>query len=141
MAVETTVMRDEELLDRLASAREKLLREIRKAIKGQDDVVEQVLLSLKRAGLLTSRRGSAGGYHLTPAPEAITVGAVLRAVEGRQSPFEAGAAGNGGGDQELAGLWAEITEAVSEVVDRVTFGELVARVLERRRTGRAMYHI
>jgi MoxR-like ATPase len=46
MAVETTVIRDEELLDRLASAREKLLREIRKAIIGQDDVVEQVLLSL-----------------------------------------------------------------------------------------------
>jgi MoxR-like ATPase len=46
MAVETTVIRDEELLDKLATAREKLLREIRKAITGQDDVVEQVLLSL-----------------------------------------------------------------------------------------------
>ena len=103
--------------------------------------LEQVLLSLKRAGLLTSRRGSAGGYHLTRAPQDVTVGAVLRAVEGRQAPFEAGAAGNGGGEHELAGLWAEITDAVSEVVDRVTFGDLVARVLERRRTGRAMYHI
>ncbi len=46
MAVETTVIRDEELLDKLATAREKLLREIRKAIIGQDDVIEQVLLSL-----------------------------------------------------------------------------------------------
>ena len=46
MVVETTVMRDEELLDKLAAAREKLLAEIRKAIIGQDDVVEQVLLSL-----------------------------------------------------------------------------------------------
>ena len=46
MAVETNVLRDEELLDRLATAREGLLREIRKAIKGQDEVVEQVLLSL-----------------------------------------------------------------------------------------------
>ena len=46
MAVETNVLRDEELLDRLANAREKLLREIRKAIKGQDEVVELVLLSL-----------------------------------------------------------------------------------------------
>ncbi len=50
MAVETTVMRDEELLDRLASAREKLLREIRKAVTGQDEVVEQVLLSLFAGG-------------------------------------------------------------------------------------------
>ena len=46
MAVETNVLRDEELLDRLATARESLLREIRKAIRGQDEVVELVLLSL-----------------------------------------------------------------------------------------------
>ena len=46
MAVETTVINDEQLLDKLSSARERLLREIRKAIVGQDDVVEQVLLSL-----------------------------------------------------------------------------------------------
>lgn len=46
MAIEESVMNDEQLLDKLASARESLLREIRKAIIGQDDVVEQVLLSL-----------------------------------------------------------------------------------------------
>src|ERR687890_397529 len=46
MAVETNVLRDEDLLDRLATAREGLLREIRKAIKGQDEVIEQVLISL-----------------------------------------------------------------------------------------------
>jgi MoxR-like ATPase len=46
MAVETNVLRDEELLDRLSTAREGLHREIRKAIKGQDEVVELVLLSL-----------------------------------------------------------------------------------------------
>jgi MoxR-like ATPase len=46
MAVETNVLRDEELLDRLSAARESLLREIRKAIRGQDEVVELVLLSL-----------------------------------------------------------------------------------------------
>ena len=46
MAIEESVINDEELLDKLGSARESLLREIRKAIIGQDDVVEQVLLSL-----------------------------------------------------------------------------------------------
>src|ERR1051326_7420105 len=46
MAIEESVINDEQLLDKLASARESLLREIRKAIIGQDDVVEQVLLSL-----------------------------------------------------------------------------------------------
>jgi len=46
MAVETSIISDELLLDKLSSARDRLLREIRKAIIGQDDVVEQVLLSL-----------------------------------------------------------------------------------------------
>ena len=46
MAIEESTINDEELLDKLSYARESLLREIRKAIIGQDDVVEQVLLSL-----------------------------------------------------------------------------------------------
>jgi MoxR-like ATPase len=46
MAIEESVVNDEQLLDRLGSAREALLAEIRKSIIGQDDVVEQVLLSL-----------------------------------------------------------------------------------------------
>jgi MoxR-like ATPase len=46
MAVDTQVIRDEEVLDKLVAARENILREIRKAIIGQDEVVEQVLISL-----------------------------------------------------------------------------------------------
>src|SRR5262245_28945797 len=46
MAVETKGIRDEEVLDKLVAARESILREIRKAIIGQDEVVEQVLISL-----------------------------------------------------------------------------------------------
>ena len=97
--------------------------------------LEQVLLSLKRAGLLTSKRGSTGGYHLTRDPEEITVGAVLRAVEGTRSTFQASES------PDLADLWLEVSEAVSKVVDRVTFGELVGRARERRGRARPMYHI
>jgi Rrf2 family transcriptional regulator, cysteine metabolism repressor len=104
--------------------------------------LEQVLLALKRAGLLTSKRGSTGGYHLTRAPEEITVGAVLRAVEGGSAFEPAGQARrNGGSGHELAELWDEISEAVSRVVDRLTFGDLVTRTLERRRTAKPIYHI
>jgi Rrf2 family protein len=104
--------------------------------------LEQVLLALKRAGLLTSKRGAAGGYHLTRPPEDITVGAVLRAIEGTQAPFEVGRPDRGareGGD--LVELWEEIAEAVSKVIDRLTFGELAARVRERQSATRPMYHI
>src|SRR5215213_7736943 len=46
MAVDQLTISDEQLLDKLGTARERLLREIRKAIIGQDEVVEQVLLAL-----------------------------------------------------------------------------------------------
>ena len=89
--------------------------------------------------LLTSKRGSSGGYHLSRPPEEITVGAVLRAVEGESAPFEGlGRRGNG---YDLVELWTEIAEAVSRVVDGLTFGELASRVRERRAAAQPMYHI
>jgi len=105
--------------------------------------LEHVLLALKRAGLLTSRRGSTGGYVLRRSPEDITVGAVLRAVEGGGAPFEAlgGEHRARRAEPELAELWNEISEAVSAVVDRFTFAELAARAAHRRGAARAMYHI
>ena len=104
--------------------------------------LEQVLLALKRAGLLTSKRGSAGGYHLTRPPEDITVGDVLRAVEGAGAPFETQRRGGRSTERhDLAELWDEISSAVSKVVDQLTFGDLAARALARRSAARPMYHI
>ena len=116
------------------------------AIAGRQKIpqryLEQVLLALKRAELVTSKRGSSGGYHLTRPPDRITVGDVLRAVEGAAAPFEAltgrRPASNG---HDLHELWTEISDAVSSVVDRLTFGELASRALEREGAGRAMYYI
>jgi Rrf2 family cysteine metabolism transcriptional repressor len=103
--------------------------------------LEQVLLALKRAGLLASKRGAAGGYHLTRPPEEITVGAVLRAVEGGDAAFEAIGGQRGGSDGDLGDLWEEIGDAVARVVDGLSFEDLAVRVRERRGAGRAMYHI
>jgi Rrf2 family protein len=101
--------------------------------------LEQVLLALKRAGLLASKRGSSGGYDLTRPPEEITVGAVLRAVEGDHALFEALA--RPADDRDLVELWTDIAEAVSRVIDGLTFGELAARVRDRRAAVRPMYYI
>jgi Rrf2 family iron-sulfur cluster assembly transcriptional regulator len=106
--------------------------------------LEQVLLALKRAGLLTSKRGSSGGYHLTKPAEEITVAAVLRAVEGGSAPFETAGAARGNGRREasdLDALWREIGDAVAGVVDRWTLGDLVARAEARQAAARPMYHI
>ena len=105
--------------------------------------LEQVLLLLKRAGLLESKRGSTGGYQLVRAPGEISVGAVLRAVEGRVTALEvAGQPGNSDdADSDLGPLWREVGEAVAGVIDRTTFGELAEHARARRSPDRTVYHI
>jgi Rrf2 family protein len=124
------------------------LRPIQEIAAGQSipqRYLEQVLLQLKRAGFLESRRGSAGGYRLSRPADEVTVGAVLRAVEGGMAPRAPGGRGSGSGGSEcggdLAELWDEILRAVSTVVDRVTLEDLRRRAEERRSRARPMYHI
>jgi Rrf2 family transcriptional regulator, cysteine metabolism repressor len=106
--------------------------------------LEQVLLGLKRAGFLHSRRGSAGGYRLAKPPDQITVGALLRAVEGQVGVGFAGrtargSAGDAGGD--LIQLWRAVSEAVDTVVDGTTLEDLRRQAAERRASTKPMYHI
>jgi Rrf2 family cysteine metabolism transcriptional repressor len=106
--------------------------------------LEQVLLLLKRAGFLNSKRGSSGGYQLVRVPAGVSVGDVLRAIDGRVGALEvAGRDPADGQDSEpdLAGLWQEVADAVGAVVDRVTFGELADRARARRSPHRTVYHI
>lgn len=49
--------------------------------------LEQILLSLKAAGFITSRRGRDGGYELLKSPDRIMIGPMLRAVDGPIAPL------------------------------------------------------
>ena len=49
--------------------------------------LEQILVSLKSAGFIASKKGKGGGYMLAQAPEKITIGSVIRAVEGPLAPL------------------------------------------------------
>lgn len=51
------------------------------------EFLEQILLSLKRAGLLASRRGVSGGYALIKPPRQITLGQVIRLLDGPLAPI------------------------------------------------------
>jgi len=51
------------------------------------EFLEQILLALKRAGLLASRRGLKGGYTLIKPPADITVGQVIRILDGPLAPI------------------------------------------------------
>lgn len=50
--------------------------------------LEQIAIDLRRAGLLRSQRGAQGGYTLARAPQAITAGDVIRALEGSILPIQ-----------------------------------------------------
>lgn len=81
--------------------------------------LELILASLKQGGFVQSRRGAEGGYLLARTPESITVGEVLRFVEGKPSRHVKE------GREPLAKLWARVDAAISEVIDRTSFAELV----------------
>src|ERR1700678_2743070 len=49
--------------------------------------LEQILLSLKATGLVESKKGKGGGYTLVRPPEEITIGSVIRMVEGPLAPL------------------------------------------------------
>jgi Rrf2 family protein len=49
--------------------------------------LEQILLSLKGAGFVSSKKGKGGGYVLAQPPEKITIGSVIRAIEGPLAPL------------------------------------------------------
>jgi Rrf2 family protein len=94
--------------------------------------LEQILLALKGAGLVRSKRGVGGGYVLARPAEAITVGQIVSAVEG---PIVAGDFGephqNGACDHEgqcvLLSLWAEVGEHMRRHLDSFTLADMVAQ--------------
>ncbi len=83
--------------------------------------LELILAGLRRVGLVESRRGAEGGYLLARAPGAITVGEVLRAVEGQQGRGRPGRKS----ETPFSDLWQRVDAATSEIIDRTTFADLL----------------
>jgi len=103
--------------------------------------LEIILNELKQGGCVRSRRGAAGGYELGANPREITVGQVIRAVDGPLEPVrcvsEDGASECPLGRRcALVGLWKRAKDAVEEVYDGTTFQDLAEqeRVLEAHST-------
>jgi Rrf2 family protein len=70
-----------------AERRSMMISEIAAAQSIPRKFLEQILLELKREGLVASRRGQHGGYALLAPPERITFGQVLRLVDGPIAPL------------------------------------------------------
>jgi Rrf2 family cysteine metabolism transcriptional repressor len=84
--------------------------------------LELILAGLKQAGFVESRRGAEGGYLLARTAESLTVGEVLRFVEG---PQQGKARGKRRAETPFADMWQQVEQAVSGVVDHTTFADLL----------------
>ena len=93
--------------------------------------LELILSGLKQGGFVESRRGAEGGYMLAREPDQITVGEVLRFVEGSRNHKNGTKAT---GDTAFSDMWQSIGTAVSGVLDKTTFAELSREWKEKRST-------
>jgi Rrf2 family protein len=92
--------------------------------------LEVILNQLKQGGFVESRRGSSGGYVLTQSPATLTVGQIIRFIEGPLSPVQCIAGGSGDlcplhNDCAFLPMWDRVSEALSQVYDSTTFEDLV----------------
>lgn len=110
--------------------------------------LEQILLSLKNAGILVSKRGVGGGYSLSRPPENISLGEIFQAVEG--SPAPAICVGTDAGtkcpEQDVCGLYEvmfEVKNAISGILDNTSLKDVARRATELadRKNGALNYSI
>lgn len=93
--------------------------------------LEQLIAKLKRAGLVVGVRGAQGGYRLAKPAEEISVGEVLRVLEGDLNPVDcAEVTGDlsscSGADRCVTKLvWKRISDSINDAVDHLMLSELV----------------
>lgn len=90
--------------------------------------LELILVGLKQGGFVESRRGAEGGYLLSRPPESITVGEVLRYIDGARKSR----APKPGSSDPFSETWRRVEGAISGVIDHTTFAELVRNWRERQ---------
>jgi len=95
----------------------------------------QILLEMKRNGLIQSRRGKTGGYVLSRAPQRITLGDVLRAVQGEVMDLPCLSDPNC--PEEIKAAWRHVKTAAEDAANEITFEEICAAA----RHPSPMYHI
>jgi Rrf2 family iron-sulfur cluster assembly transcriptional regulator len=94
--------------------------------------LEQILLAVKGAGLVRSKRGVGGGYVLARRPAEITLADIVAAVEGPQLPFTEHP-DHCEGHCVLQEVWVCVSDETRRYLERVTLADLV----ERTRVGHA----
>lgn len=109
--------------------------------------LEQLVAPLRKAGLVTSVRGAQGGYMLSRPADQITVGDIIRVLEGpigySDCATEVGAQnGCENVDNCLAhGVWEKVRDAIVRVVDGITLSDLVEQARAEAEHQNLVYQI
>ena len=104
--------------------------------------LESILLALRRGGFLESKVGSGGGYRLSRPPRQISVGDLIRRLEGRLTVKDDVSA-----RERTPGEWAvhlineRLTESTDEVLDDFTLEQLLEHVARAGNLQQSMYYI
>jgi len=101
--------------------------------------LEQILLALKNAGLVHSKMGVGGGYYLARAPKEITLGQIVRTLDGPLAPVKCVSQMAyepcGCPDEETCGLrmaMGDVRNAIANVLDKTTLLTVTNRVAAAR---------
>jgi Rrf2 family protein len=110
--------------------------------------LENILTELRRAGIVRTRRGADGGYHLALPADEVTVADVLRAVEGPLAAVQGvrpDQLAYGGAAEKLPEVWVALRASLRDVLEHVTLadiarGKLPSAVRDRTRLKSAWRH-
>lgn len=98
--------------------------------------LEQIAGMLAKAGMLRSGRGAQGGYRLANAPEAYTIGSILRLTEGDLAPVACLEGPENTcqrcGECPTLDFWTGLYAVVNDYIDRFTLADLLAEQAKKR---------
>jgi Rrf2 family protein len=104
--------------------------------------LEAILLALRRGGFLESKVGSGGGYRLSRSPRDISVGELIRRLEGRLTIKDGAAhADMSPGEVAVHLLNDKLTTATDDVLDSLTLEQLLELVNRAGGVQQSMYYI
>ena len=103
--------------------------------------LEQLMTKLKKAGLIESVRGANGGYILAKDAKNISVGEVLRALEGELMPVDCAALDDGAEHCSVESccstkiVWKKINDSLNETINNIFIDELVRESKKGQKEG------
>lgn len=106
------------------------LKSIAERLSMSENYLEQLMALLKKNKLIVSTRGAQGGYALAKKPEEITIGEILRALEGSLAPTDCTCKTNTihcalDGKCVTKSVWEKIRDSIDKVVDGITLDQLM----------------